>query len=356
MHPRIPFVALAAGALVALTACSGSGTGSSDDAFTYVLITPGTAGDGSFIDSAVAGSKRAQDELEVTGRVVEASSVSQQESVIRSTVSTQPDIILAPGLDPDSLLRVAEENPDQLFGVPSDILVEDLPDNVQAFSINMHESSFLGGYVAGSMTTTKKLGAVVGVDNPGLNQFYYGYKQGVLAACPSCTVTPKYLGGEFSDAALGKEAALSLYQGGADVVYAVAGLSGSGVFQAAEQEGAYAIGVDANQDADAPGTIITSVMKRVDRTTYGLIESSMNDQFEAGFTQADMADGYTGLSWDDGSTTFADEGPAAMAKKLPAVQDELAGLTEQITSGELEICDALNDPSSAACAELGLRG
>ncbi|MCO7256609.1 BMP family ABC transporter substrate-binding protein, partial [Dickeya oryzae] len=90
----------------------------------------------------------------------------------------QPDIILAPGLDPASLLAVAEENPDQLFGVPSDIFVDDLPDNVQAYSINVHTASYLGGFVAGSLTQTGSVGAVLGIDNPGLNQFYYGYRQG----------------------------------------------------------------------------------------------------------------------------------------------------------------------------------
>src|SRR5690242_19789681 len=113
-------------AMIALAGCSGqsSPSGSADgDAFTYALVTPGAAGDGGYIDSAIAGAKMAEDELGVTGRVVEAESVSQQESVLRSTVATHPDIILAPGLDPDSLLAVATENPDQLFGVPSDIFV-----------------------------------------------------------------------------------------------------------------------------------------------------------------------------------------------------------------------------------------
>ena len=350
--------ALALVAMLSLAGCGGSqgASGSSDDSFTYALVTPGAAGDGGFIDSAIAGTKRAEKELGVTGRVVEAESVSQQESVLRSTVATHPDIILAPGLDPDSLLAVATENPDQLFGVPSDILTEDLPDNVQAFSIDMHEASFLGGYIAGSMTETHKVGAVLGIDNPGLNQFYYGFKQGVLEACPECTVTPSYLNGEFSDPAVGQEAALSLYQGGADIIYGVAGLSGQGVLTAAKQQGAYAIGVDSDQDADAPGTVITSVMKRVDTSTFNLIESAKKDEFKSGFVAAGMADGVSGLSWDDGSTVFADEGPEAMTAKLPETEKDVDALRKRILDGDLEVCDALNDPSSAACSDLGLAG
>lgn len=347
-------------AVIALAGCSGeatpAATSDGDAAFTYALVTPGAAGDGGFIDSAIAGTRLAETELGVTGRVVEAESVAQQEGVLRSTVATHPGIIIAPGLDPESLLAVANENPDQLFGVPSDIFVDELPANVQAFAINVHESSFLGGFVAGSLTETKKIGAVLGIDNPGLNQFYYGFKQGVLAACPDCTVTPSYLNGQFADPSVGQEAALALYQGGADIIYAVAGLSGQGVFTAATQEGKYAVGVDSNQDGDAPGTVIVSVMKRVDMTTFNLIEAAQAGRFESGFVAAGMGDGVTGLSWDDGSTVFADEGPAAMTAKLADVQAEVEKLREQILSGSLAVCDALNDPSSTECAALGLAG
>ncbi|MCS5736226.1 BMP family ABC transporter substrate-binding protein [Herbiconiux daphne] len=359
---RKVLVAAAAAACLALVAgCSSTGSASSTsatdaDAFTYALITPGAAGDGGFIDSAIAGTELAESELGVTGRVVEAESVSQQEGVIRSTVATHPGIIVAPGLDPDSLLAVANENPDQLFGVPSDIFVDELPENVQAFAINVHESSYLGGYVAGSLSETKKVGAVLGIDNPGLNQFFYGYKQGVLAACPDCTVTPSYLNGEFSDPSVGQEAALALYQDGNDIVFAVAGLSGQGVFTAATQEGKYAIGVDSDQDSDAPGTVIVSVMKRVDQTTYNLIEAAKNGEFESGFVSAGLADGVSGLSWDDGSTVFADEGPEALASKVPALKTEVDDLKQQIIDGSIEVCDALNDPSSDACAAVGLEG
>lgn len=359
-YRRSALAALTAVALTALTACSSAGSATSGSAsptspFTFALVTPGAAGDGGFIDSAIAGTKDAEKRLGVTGRVVEADSVSQQESVLRSTVATQPGLILAPGLDPDSLLAVANENPKQKFGVPSDIFVDSLPKNVEAFAINVHESSFLGGYVAGSLTTTKKVGAVLGIDNPGLNQFFYGYKQGVLAACPDCTVTPSYLNGKFSDPSLGKEAALGLYQDGNDIVFAVAGLSGQGVFTAAKAQKQYAIGVDSDQDGDAPGTVIVSVLKRVDQTTYNLIKAAKDGEFKSGFTSASMKDGVTGLSWDTGSTTFADKGPAAMTAKLPALQAKVATLRKQIIDGGLEICDALNAPTGAACVAVGLK-
>ncbi|MGK2886253.1 MAG: BMP family ABC transporter substrate-binding protein [Rhodococcus sp. (in: high G+C Gram-positive bacteria)] len=348
MASKFSALATAAASVVALVGCSSASTpspgGTSAGAFTYALITPGAAGDSGFIDSAIAGTTLAEKDLGVTGRVVEADSVSQQEGVIRSTVATHPGIILAPGLDPESLLAVARENPDQLFGVPSDISVDDLPANVEAYSINVHESSYLGGFVAGRLSTTKKVAAVLGIDNPGLNQFYYGYKQGVLAACPDCTVTPSYLNGRFSDPSAGQEAALSLYQAGNDIVFAVAGLSGQGVFTAATQQNKFAIGVDSNQDGDAEGTVIVSVMKRVDQTTYNLIERAQTGKFESGFVTAGLADGVSGLSWDAGSTVFADNGPETLTRQIPDLASQVDETRKQILAGSIVVCDALGDP------------
>src|SRR3712207_739387 len=114
------------------------------------------------------------------------------------------------------------------------------------------------------LTQTKHVGAVVGGDSPGLNQFFWAYKQGVLEVCPDCQVEVGYLGFEFSNPTLGKETALAQYEAGADIIFQIAGRSGEGVISAAQEQGKYAIGVDANQDDIAPGHVIVSMMKRVD--------------------------------------------------------------------------------------------
>ena len=62
----------------------------------------------------------------------------------------------------------------------------------------------------------------------------------------------------------GKELAVSQYEAGADVIFAAAGASGLGVFDAAEEKKKFAIGVDANQNWAKPGLILTSMLKRVD--------------------------------------------------------------------------------------------
>ncbi|HJS30196.1 MAG TPA: BMP family ABC transporter substrate-binding protein [Anaerolineales bacterium] len=320
--------------------------------FTYSLITPNPRGDRSFIDASVRGVEQANEEFGLNGQIIETASIAEQEAAIRTAISAGNDLILALAPDAETLLAIATENPDQKFGVPSDIFVETLPDNVAAFQVNVHEGSYLAGIVAGMMTETGTVGAVVGGDAPGLNQFYWAYKQGVLSVCPDCEVLVGYLAFDFSNPTLGKETALAQYEQGADIIFQVAGRSGEGVLSAAAETGNFAIGVDSNQDWIQPGSVITSMLKKVDVSTYLLVKNALEGNFQGGFAQVNMADGATGLSWDEGSTDFEDNGPENMVSKLADVKAAVEEARQQILDGTLEVCDALNDPEAEACAGL----
>jgi basic membrane protein A len=316
------------------------------------LVTPNPRGDRSFIDASIRGVERANAELGLDGQIIEATNIAEQETAIRAALAEGNDIILALAPDAETLLSIAEENPAQKFGVPSDIFVETLPDNVQAFQVNVHEGSFLAGVIAGMMTESKTVGAVVGGDAPGLNQFYWAYKQGVLEVCPDCTVLVGYLGFDFANPTLGKEAALAQYDQGADIIFQVAGRSGEGVLSAAAETGNFAIGVDSNQDDLQPGSIIVSMMKRVDTSTFLLVKDALEGTFKGGFQQINMVDGATGLSWDEGSTTFEQNGPAEMVAKLADVKARVEEYRDMILNGGFAVCDALNGADAPACAGL----
>jgi basic membrane protein A len=328
-----------------LVACgSTDDTGGGDDAeFSAAIVMPNPLGDRSFIDSSARGIEQANTDLPVNATIIETQGVAEHEAALRGAIQQGYDIVLGLAIDAELFISLANEFPDQKFGSPSELFAEELPANLAAYTINVHESSFLVGLIAGSMTETKIVGAVVGGDAPSLNQFFYGYKQGVLAVCPDCTVLVGYLGFNFADPALGLETALAQYDQGADIIYQVAGRSGEGVISAAAQRGLYAIGVDSNQDFIEPGSVIVSMIKRTDITTFKLIESVVDGTYVGGFSQLGMADGAAGLSWDEGSTYFADNGPADMVAKLSAVQAVVEEYRAKILSGEYEVCDALNE-------------
>jgi basic membrane protein A len=337
---------------VLMTACGGGAGPGGDAGFKFALITPNPLGDRSFIDASARGVERANEELGLEGQIIETNNIAEQEAAIRAALGEGNDIILALAPDAETLLSIAEENPDQKFGVPSDIFVESLPDNVQAFQVNVHEGSYLVGVVAGMMTESKVVGAVVGGDSPGLNQFFWAYKQGVLEVCPDCEVLVGYLSFDFSNPTLGKETALAQYEQGADIVFQIAGRSGEGVLSAAAETGNFAIGVDSNQDFIEPGSIICSMIKKVDVSTFLLVKNTMEGNFKGGFQQISMAEGATGLSWDEGSTYFEENGPENMVSKLPDVKAKVEEYRKGILDGSFNVCDALNAPDASECAGL----
>jgi basic membrane protein A len=308
--------------------------------FTCALITPNPLGDRSFIDASARGIAKANAELPVKCDIIETNGVSEHETALRGAIAQGYDLILGLAMDTDMFTGLAAEFPDQKFASPSEIFLDTLPANMVAYQIDVHESSFLVGVIVGSLTKTKIVGAVVGGDAPGLNQFFYGYKQGVLEVCPDCKVLVSYLGFEFSNPTLGLETALGQYDEGADIIYQVAGRSGEGVLEAAAQRDLYAIGVDSNQDDIQPGHVIVSSLKKTEMTTFDPIKMVVDGTFVGGFQRRGLKEGFAGLSWDEGSTTFETQGPADMTAKIPAVKTLVEEWRTKILSGEYKVCDA----------------
>ena len=334
---------------VLFTACGSTADEAADagDAaeaeFTCALITPNPLGDRSFIDSSARGIERANEGLPVACDIIETNGVSEHEAALRGAIAEGYDLVLGLAIDAELFVSLAEEFPEQKFSSPSEIFVEELPANMVSYQVEVHESSFLAGLVAGSMTDSKIVGVVNGGDSPAMNQFTYGFEQGVYEVCPDCEILVSYLGFEFSNPTLGLETALAQYEEGADIIYQVAGRSGEGVLEAAAQVGKYAIGVDSNQDYIQPGSIITSVIKCVDQTTFDSIMSVVDGTFEGGaFISKGMAEGFSGLSWDEGSTAFEENGPDNMVAKLDDAKALVEEYRTKILNGEYTVCDALN--------------
>src|SRR5207247_160325 len=137
---------------------------------------------------------------------------------------------------------------------------------------------------------THNIGFIGGVDVPLIHKFQAGYEAGAKAVVPNIKIQVKYLTqppdfSGFGDPAKGKTAAKGMYDNGADIVYAAAGGSGAGVFEAAKQTGNLAIGVDSDQyktaDPSVRNVILTSMLKRVDVAVYDFIKSATQGQYKA---------------------------------------------------------------------------
>jgi len=179
-----------------------------------------------------------------------------------------------------------------------------------------------------------------GMDVPIIRKFQTGWEEGAKYANPDIILCDGYAG-SWGDPAKGKEIALSCFEQGADIIFAAGGSTGNGAYEAAAETGNFAVGVDSNQDFMQPGTMITSMMKNVDFAVY----SAIKNRTEAGMVVSEIAsygsaENGVGPTWlVDGSSLFADEGPADMAAQVAALTEEVKEVRAKIVSGEIVVTD-----------------
>ena len=200
------------------------------------------------------------------------------------------------------------------------------PPNVAALKFKEEEGSFLVGALAAMVGGSKKVGFVGGMDVPLIWKFEAGYKAGVKYACPDCTVIVQYAGvtpAAFRNPGKGKELALSQYQQGANVIYHASGATGLGVFEAARQAGKLAIGVDADQYDEAPGHVLTSMVKGIDVAVYDMIRRARDHTFKGGIYTYGLAENGVGYVYDEHNRALIPDGVRARLEQIKA--DIIAG-------------------------------
>ncbi|MDQ6634070.1 MAG: BMP family ABC transporter substrate-binding protein, partial [Gemmatimonadota bacterium] len=204
------------------------------------------------------------------------------------------------------------------------------PPNLAALKFREEEGSFLVGALAGLVSKSKKVGFVGGMNFPLIHKFEMGYKAGVKAVCPDCEVIAQYAGvtpEAFRNPGKGKELALSQYQQGVNVIFHASGSTGLGVFEAARQTGKLAIGVDADQYNEAPGYVLTSMVKGVDNATFDVIKRVKEGRFKGGIYQYGLAENGVGYVYD-----------ANNEKLIPAdVRAKLEQLKQEIIAGRIKV-------------------
>lgn len=267
----------------------------------------GGLGDKSFNDSAYAGLVKANVELGVDINVVESKQMTDYIPNLSGLADDGSDVIFAVGFLMDSDVKeVAANYPDQWFAGIDIGTYGSAPSNFIGIQYNEHEAGYLAGIVAGMMTkeyssASPKLnddnvvGVVMGMLIPAVEKFEVGFIQGVHSVNPTCEVLSIVVD-SFTDSAKGKEAALSMIEKGADIVFQAAGGSGIGSIQACTEAGVFAIGVDTDQNAVAPGTVLTSATKGVTQSVYLVVESVANGTAEAGDVNYGIKEDAVGIS------------------------------------------------------------
>ena len=316
---------LGASAALALSA----GAALADPAIIFDL---GGKFDKSFNEAAFGGATRWAEETGGSFAEFEITSDAQREQAIRRFAEDGNNPIVMAGFSwATPLAAVAPEYPDLKFSIID--MVVDAP-NVQSVVFNEHEGSYLVGMLAAMASEDGTVGFIGGMDIPLIRKFACGYAQGALAVNPDATVIANMTGttpAAWNDPVKGSELTLAQISQGADVIYAAAGGTGVGVLQTAADQGVYSIGVDSNQNYMHPGSVLTSMMKRVDNAVYDAFKAGAD--LEAGFNVMGLSNGGVGYALDEHNADL-------ITDEMKAAVDAASA---QIASGELVVHDYMSD-------------
>ena len=284
-----------------------------------LLLDRGGKDDKSFNASAYEGATEARKTLGIYLKYVEATDDNAFESLLRAFAQKDFDLIIGIGFaQREAIQKVAAQFPQKHFALVDSQV--DAP-NVRSLMFEEHEGSYLIGAIAAMTSKTGKVGFVGGMDVPLIRRFKMGYEAGAKKINPQITVIANFCGvtGEaWNNPPKGKELAMAQYGSGVDVIFAAAGASGLGVFDAAEDRKKFAIGVDSNQDWTKPGLILTSMLKRVDLAVFTAIQDAQAGKFTAGLQRFGLADRGVDYSVDQFNEKILTESVRKRADELKA--------------------------------------
>jgi len=303
-----------------------------------IVLDVGGLGDKSFNDGAYRGAERAEKELGARVRLIEPGEGTDREAGLRLLAAEHMDLVIGVGfIFTDDIAQLAKEYPKVNFAGVDYSLSTDKdgnpippPPNVAALKFKEEEGSFLVGAMAALVGGSNKVGFVGGMDVPLIQKFEAGYKAGVTYACPKCTVVVQYAGvtpEAFRNPGKGKELALNQYRQGVNVIYHASGSTGLGVFEAARQTGKYAIGVDADQYAEAPGRVLTSMVKGIDVAVYDMIARVKAHTFKGGIYTFGLAENGVGYVYDEHNRGLIPD----------SVRTRLEQIKSDIISGKIKV-------------------
>jgi basic membrane protein A len=316
------FFRLASGATLALSAAAAS-------AQPAIVYDMGGKFDKSFNEAAYNGAERWKKETGKAYMDFEIANEAQREQAMRRMAERGANPVIGVGFSQGSSIeKVAKEFPKLSFVIIDSVVKQP---NVESIVFKEHEGSFLVGMMAAMASKSGKVGFVGGMDIPLIRKFQCGYEQGAKFANPKVEVSATMTGttpAAWSDPSRGGELAKAQFARGVDVVFAAAGGTGVGVYQAAKDAGKLAIGVDSNQNHLHPGTMLTSMVKRVDNAIYNSAKKST-----PGVTALGLKEGGVDYALDQHNAKLVS---ADMKTKVDAAKAD-------IIAGKIKVADYMAD-------------
>lgn len=314
---------LFAGLIVAALALASAGA-SAEQFQPAIVFDFGGKFDKSFNEAAYNGAERFRKETGIAYREFEITNEGQREQVLTNMIRRGASIIVGVGFAQRSAMEsVAKQHPEAKFTI-IDAVIE--APNVRSVVFREHEGSFLVGMIAAMASRTGKIGFVGGMDIPLIRKFALGYAEGAKYEKPDIEIFQNMTGttpAAWNDPVRGAELARSQFDRGADVVYAAAGATGLGVLQAAKDAGQLSIGVDSNQNHLHPGSVLTSMVKRVDLAVYDAFRQAKDGTWKGGVVSLGLKEDGVAYALDENNAKLVT--PEMRAKVDQAKADIVAG-------------------------------
>jgi basic membrane protein A len=299
-----------------------SGAALADPALIYDL---GGKFDKSFNEAAYNGAEKWKADTGGTYIDLELQNDAQREQALRRFASQGANPIVVMSFMWESVLGpLAAEFPDTNFVVIDAVV--DAP-NVQSIRFDEHTGSFLVGALAAMKSDAGTYGFIGGMDVPLIHRFYCGYAQGVQAVNADAKLIENYTGttpAAWNDPVTAGELAKAAIDQGAEVIFAAAGGSGLGVLQTMADNGKFSIGVDSNQNYLHPGSVLTSMEKRVDNAVIEAFTNAGDDAtFKPGLINLGLEGDFVGYALDEHNKDLITEDMITRVEALKA--DILSG-------------------------------
>ena len=294
------------------------------------LVVADAFGDRSFYDSSKEGLDNLAADAGIEPITIECNGENHATQI--RNAADAADVVICVGWEFYDVETIAPEYPDVKF-IWIDNATSEPVENVLNITYAQNEGSFLAGYIAAAMSESGVVGAVGGEDADTINDFIVGYEQGAKYYAEindaEIEVVHNYAN-TYTDPAVGKECAIALNDEGADVIFQIASATGDGVFEAAEEKGFYAIGVDSDQKYINEDVIICSMMKEVGNSIYAAVSALVDgdDSLWGDTWVADMSSGYIHIS-------YGEEGAAQQISD--ELKTEVAALAGQIVTGDIVV-------------------
>lgn len=342
---RTRWLAFGAGCVLLIAGCSSSstegstasGSATSDasacaDPETFcvgLVLEGGVVDDGAFNEAAWEGVRDAAIATDAVVTYLESTDADSYAANLDDLGASGYDVVVASGVgQPEATVSAATAHPDTRYiGISQDM--SGGPTNATGLIFRDDEAGYVAGYLAGLMTQTGTVGAVLGSESVvPLKRFGEGYRLGALAARPDAAVIMSYnndSADSFNDPEWGAAAAAEQIADGADVIFGAGGTTGIAALESAAQApGAgttmFCIGIDVDQYVTVPQArpcLLSSAEKLIAEGVSALITD-----IHAGVATGPNVEGEVGLA------PYYDMESRVPSSVKQRIDEVLAGLAE----------------------------